>query len=95
MRESEGPAIAVTDDAILHEVGHLATAEGSWICPEGAACMAAVRELRSSGWIGEQERVVVLNTGTGLELSGHGAGRRTCAGARTVGVPERRVTVTT
>ena len=29
--------------------------------------MAAVRELRESGWIGEQERVVVLNTGTGLK----------------------------
>ncbi len=29
--------------------------------------MAAARELRESGWIGEQERVVVLNTGTGLK----------------------------
>ena len=29
--------------------------------------MAAARELRESGWIGERERVVVLNTGTGLK----------------------------
>ena len=29
----------------------LAAAEGAWICPEGAACMAAARELRESGWI--------------------------------------------
>jgi threonine synthase len=28
--------------------------------------MAAARELRENGWIGEHERVVVLNTGTGL-----------------------------
>ncbi len=67
VRESEGTAIAVTDDDILCELGTLASKEGAWICPEGAACMVAVRELRESGWIGEQERVVVLNTGTGLK----------------------------
>ena len=48
-------------------VSALAQAEGAWICPEGAACMAAARELRESGWIEEHERVVVLNTGTGLK----------------------------
>ncbi len=40
---------------------------GRWICPEGAACMAAARELREGGWIGEHEQVVVLNTGAGLK----------------------------
>jgi threonine synthase len=29
--------------------------------------MAAARDLRESGWIGEQDRVVVLNTGSGLK----------------------------
>ena len=67
VRESGGTAIAVGDDAILAELGRLAVAEGAWICPEGAACLVAARELRESGWIGEQERVVVLNTGTGLK----------------------------
>jgi threonine synthase len=67
VRESGGTAIAVTDDAILDELANLAAAEGTWICPEGAACMAAVRELRESGWIGEHEQVVVLNTGAGLK----------------------------
>jgi threonine synthase len=67
VRETDGTAIAVSDDAILSELAALARAEGAWICPEGAACMAAVRELRESGWIGEQEQVVVLNTGTGLK----------------------------
>jgi len=66
VRESDGTAIAVSDDEILEEVRNLAAAEGSWICPEGAACMAAARQLRDSGWIGEHEQVVVLNTGTGL-----------------------------
>ena len=67
VRESDGTAIAVSDETILDEVSALATAEGAWICPEGAACMAAARELRESGWIKEDERVVVLNTGTGLK----------------------------
>jgi threonine synthase len=70
VRESGGTAVAVSDDAILDELGNLAAAEGAWICPEGAACLAAARELRESGWIGEPERVVVLNTGTGLKYPG-------------------------
>jgi threonine synthase len=65
VRETDGTAIAVTDEAILAELARLAAAEGTWICPEGAACLAATRELRESGWIGEQEQVVVLNTGAG------------------------------
>ncbi len=67
VRESGGTAIAVSDEAILAELRNLAAAEGTWICPEGAACLAATRELRESGWIAEHERVVVLNTGVGLK----------------------------
>jgi threonine synthase len=44
----------------------VARVEGSFICPEGAACFAAVRQLRASGWLAETDEVVVLNTGTGL-----------------------------
>jgi threonine synthase len=67
VRETDGTAIAVTDDAILAEQASLAALEGTWICPEGAACLAATRELREGGWIGEREQVVVLNTGAGLK----------------------------
>ena len=67
VRESGGTAVAVSDEAILAELGNLAAAEGTWICPEGAACLAAARELRESDWIREDERVVVLNTGAGLK----------------------------
>lgn len=38
-----------------------------WLCPEGAACLSAARALRASGWLGADEEVVVLNTGTGLK----------------------------
>ena len=68
VRESGGTAIAVSDDDILARGrARWPPQEGTWICPEGAACMVAVRELRESGWIEESERVVVLNTGTGLK----------------------------
>ena len=66
VRESGGTAVAVDDETILEELAALAAAEGVWVCPEGAACFAAARRLRESGWIAEHERVVVLNTGTGL-----------------------------
>ena len=41
--------------------------EGTWICPEGAACFAAVRRLREAGWLAGSEEIVVLNTGSGLK----------------------------
>ncbi len=67
VRETGGTAIAVSDDALLTEQRRLAADEGTFICPEGAACLAAARDLREAGWIGAGERVVVLNTGTGLK----------------------------
>ena len=61
-----GIAVAVTDEAMLGDQREAARLEGTFICPEGAACVTAVRELRESGWLSESDEVVVLNTGTGL-----------------------------
>jgi threonine synthase len=61
-----GTAVAVTDEALLADQRAVARLEGSFICPEGAACFTAVRQLRESGWLSEADEVVVLNTGTGL-----------------------------
>jgi threonine synthase len=66
VRSSGGTAIAVTDRELLAAQGALARDEGTWICPEGAACVAAVGHLRESGWLDGTEDVVVLNTGSGL-----------------------------
>jgi threonine synthase len=65
LRETNGTAIAIDDAQISAAVAELART-GLWVCPEGAALLPAVRHLRSSGWIHEGERVVLLNTGTGL-----------------------------
>ena len=61
-----GTAVAVTDEALLADQRAVARLEGSFICPEGAACVTAVRQLRRSGWLSDTDEVVVLNTGTGL-----------------------------
>jgi threonine synthase len=70
LRETGGTAIAVTDGELLASQREVARLEGSFICPEGAACFAAVRRLRDCGWLGPGDEVVVLNTGTGLIYPG-------------------------
>ena len=65
LRETQGTALAVSDDEIRAALGELARA-GFWLCPEGAALLPAARRLRAQGWIREGERVVLLNTGAGL-----------------------------
>jgi threonine synthase len=67
VRETDGTAIAVTDAELLVAQGELARAEGAFVCPEGAACFAALSQLRESGWVAENDRVVVLNTGAGIK----------------------------
>ena len=65
LRETQGTALAVSDDEIRAALGELARA-GLWVSPEGAALLPAARRLREQGWIREGERVVLLNTGSGL-----------------------------
>jgi threonine synthase len=64
---TDGTAVAVTDEALLDALGELARTEGAFVCPEGAACFAAVAQLRANGWLTGAEQVVVLNTGTGTK----------------------------
>jgi threonine synthase len=65
LRATEGTALSVSDRDILNFIGRCAAAEGMMFCPEGAATLVAVETLRESGWIAEDEEVVVLNTGAG------------------------------
>jgi threonine synthase len=65
-----GTAVAVDDDALLADQRELARLEGCFVCPEGAACFTAIRQLRESGWLSGGEAVVVLNTGSGLKYPG-------------------------
>jgi threonine synthase len=65
LRETGGTALTVTDAELRQAIGEMAK-WGFWVCPEGAALLPAVRQLRAAGWLQAGERVVLLNTGTGL-----------------------------
>jgi threonine synthase len=67
VRATGGTAVAVSDVSLLAEQRELAAQEGMFICPEGAAGLAAIRHLRESGWLADSDQVVVLNTATGLK----------------------------
>jgi threonine synthase len=67
LRETNGTAIAVDDAELLADLRGFAEVEGLLLCPEGAACLTAARQLRASGWLAETDEVVVLNTGSGIK----------------------------
>ncbi len=67
LRSSGGTAVAVSDHEILAAQRQLATAEGLFAAPEGAATVAALRRLVEQGWLRPEERVVIFNTGLGLK----------------------------
>jgi len=83
LRQTKGIALTVTDDEMLHAGRELASLEGIFAAPEGAATVIATRKLAASGWIKPEESVVLFNTGTGykyaeawqraLQLGGGGA----------------------
>ena len=67
VRESGGTAIAVSDDDMLDWGVHLASDEGIYAAPEGAACVAALEKLLASGFLKRTDRIVLYNTGSGLK----------------------------
>ncbi len=67
IRQTNGCAIAVSDEELLADVRLLARLEGVFACPEGAATVSAARRLRAEGWLSEDDEVVLLNTGSGLK----------------------------
>lgn len=67
IRDTLGTALAVSDDEMRSAQHQLATAEGIWVGLEGAATVAAVRQLRKSGWLGGEEQVVLFLTSSGLK----------------------------
>jgi threonine synthase len=67
VRESNGFAIAVDDQAITKAQAEMAQREGFLLCPEGAATYAAYQQSLADGRIGKDERVVLFNCATGLK----------------------------
>jgi threonine synthase len=69
LRQTEGTALTVTDEEMLEAGRELASFEGIFAAPEGAATVSAVRKLAASGWIKPEETVVLFNTGTGYKYA--------------------------
>ncbi|HEX8722328.1 MAG TPA: threonine synthase [Pyrinomonadaceae bacterium] len=67
LRASGGAAVAVSDAELMAAVGEVGAAEGLFVAPEGAACLPALRKLIERGEVGEDERVVLFNTGAGVK----------------------------
>ncbi len=65
--KTNGSAVAISDREIIESQLETARKEGLFMCPEGAATIAAARKLRNQGWIDKNETVVALNTGSGLK----------------------------
>jgi len=69
LKQTHGTALTVTDEEMLQDGKELASLEGIFAAPEGAATVSATRELATSGWIKPNETVVLFNTGTGYKYS--------------------------
>ena len=69
LRQTKGTAISVSDAGMLEAGRELARLEGVFAAPEGAATVIAARKLAGRGWIRQDERVVLFNTGTGYKYS--------------------------
>jgi len=64
LRESNGNAVSVGDKDILAALQELASHEGLFVAPEGAALWHAYKVLTADKWIRDGETVLLLNTGS-------------------------------
>ncbi|MFZ0318855.1 MAG: threonine synthase [Candidatus Sulfotelmatobacter sp.] len=67
LKQSGGLALAATDAEILAATRHWAQVEGIFSAPEGAASLVAYQKLLASNFFGEDDTVVLFNTGSGLK----------------------------
>jgi threonine synthase len=64
VRSSGGCAVSVTEGQMERALAAVWREKHWWICPEGAACLAALEPLAERGALRAGERVVVVNTGS-------------------------------
>lgn len=64
IRASGGCAVSVAEADIERALSGIWREKRWWMCPEGAACLAALEPLAAQGALRPGERVVVVNTGS-------------------------------
>ena len=67
IRDTGGTAVVVTDEEMVAAMGEMASAEGIFPCPEGAATLVGLKHLLQDGFLGPEETIVLLNTGSGYK----------------------------
>jgi threonine synthase len=67
IRDSQGIALAVSDEDILEAQRNMGRLEGIFPAPEGAATLVALEKLLGQNWIHPEDRIVLFNTGSGLK----------------------------
>jgi len=67
VEDSEGAYVTVSDDEILAAIPAMARGSGVFGEPAGAAAYAGLVKAAAMGLVGQGDRVVVLNTGSGLK----------------------------
>ena len=67
LKKSGGAAVSATDEEIVAATRQWASVEGVFAAPEGAASLVAYQKLRASGFLREEDTVVLFNTGTGYK----------------------------
>lgn len=64
IHQSGGTSVALSEQAIADALQQVWQDKHWWICPEGAACLAALPELVGQELIRRDDQVVVFNTGS-------------------------------
>ena len=67
IRESNGTALTVSDAEIHSSIHRMASQEGVFVAPEGAATYAAYEKLLANGHLQPEMSVVLFNTGSGMK----------------------------
>ncbi|RTQ50731.1 threonine synthase [Hymenobacter gummosus] len=75
LAESNGTALAISDEDMLTGMRELARLEGLFVAPEGAAVWMAARQLLTAGWLRPDEDILLLNTGSAQKYLANVQGR--------------------
>ena len=65
--DTNGQALAVSENDIRDCIKEIAATEGMFLAPEGAALLSALRKMQFVGKIKSTEKILLLNTGSGYK----------------------------
>ena len=67
IKDTGGTALAITDQEMVAGMSEMASAEGVFPCPEGAATLVGLKQLLREGFLNVDDSIILLNTGSGYK----------------------------